>query len=85
MAALPDGRIIVGLGVVSGAENRNGMILVLDPASLDTPLVELGRHEPWVEAIAVLPDSRVVTVGDDGRVLLWMRRAACIKLCSRAG
>ena len=32
---------------------------------------ELGRHDGQVRAVAVLPDGRVVTGGDDGRVLVW--------------
>ena len=33
--------------------------------------VELGRHDSLVEAVAVLPDGRVVSGGADGRVLVW--------------
>ena len=32
---------------------------------------ELGRHDDWVRAVAVLADGRVVTGGSDGRVLVW--------------
>ena len=32
---------------------------------------ELGRQTSWVNAVAVLADGRVVTGGDDGRVLVW--------------
>ena len=32
---------------------------------------ELGRHDGGVLAVAVLPDGRVVSGGDDGRVLVW--------------
>ena len=32
---------------------------------------ELGRHDRTVGAVAVLPDGRVVSGGDDGRVLVW--------------
>ena len=32
---------------------------------------ELGRHDGPVQAAAVLADGRVVTGGDDGRVLVW--------------
>ena len=35
-------------------------------------LARFGRHgQDWVRAVAVLPDGRIVTGGDDGRVLLW--------------
>jgi WD40 repeat protein len=36
-------------------------------------ILELGRHEPGVEAVAALPDGRVVTGGSfgGGRVLVW--------------
>jgi hypothetical protein len=32
---------------------------------------ELGRHEMLVRAVAVLPDGRVVSGGDDERLLVW--------------
>ena len=32
---------------------------------------ELGRHDSAVNAVAVLPDGRVVSGGDDRRVLVW--------------
>ena len=32
---------------------------------------ELGRHEYGVAAVAVLGDGRVVSGGDDGRLLVW--------------
>ncbi len=32
---------------------------------------DLGRHDGWVAAVAVLADGRVVSGGDDGRVLVW--------------
>ena len=53
------------------AGGYDGRVLVWDPAEPGAPLVELGRHENWVEAVAVLPDGRVVTGGHDGRLLLW--------------
>ena len=53
------------------AGGYDGRVLVWDPAEPGTPLVELGRHENWVEAVAVLPDGRVVTGGHDRRLLLW--------------
>jgi hypothetical protein len=39
------------------AGGHDGRVLVWDPAEPGTPLVELGRHENWVEAVAVLPDG----------------------------
>jgi len=41
------------------AGGHDGRVLVWDPAEPGTPLVELGRHENWMEAVAVLPDGRV--------------------------
>ena len=46
-------------------------MLVWDPARPETGPVELGRHDDPVSAVAVLPDGRVVSGGDDRRVLLW--------------
>ena len=46
-------------------------MLIWDPAGPETAPAELGRHDDWVSAVAVLPDGRVVTGGDDGRVLIW--------------
>ena len=40
------------------AGGHDGRVLVRDPVEPGTPLVELGRHENWVEAVAVLPDGR---------------------------
>ena len=34
-------------------------------------ILELGRHDGWVYAVAVLRDGRVVTGGTDGQVLVW--------------
>ena len=34
-------------------------------------ILELGRHDDGVQAVAVLPDGRVVTGGGGGRVLVW--------------
>ena len=58
------------------ADGQDGRVLVWDPAEPCTPLVELGRHENWVEAVAVLPDGRVVTGDAGGRVLVWDPGAA---------
>jgi WD40 repeat protein len=62
-AALADGRVVTGGG-------GDGGVLVWDPAQPDTFPIMLGRHERAVEAMAVLPDERVVTSGPDG-LLIW--------------
>jgi WD40 repeat protein len=46
-------------------------VLVWDLDEPGTGPVELGRHEGGVRAVAVLPDGRVVSGGDDDRVLVW--------------
>jgi WD40 repeat protein len=33
--------------------------------------VRLGAHTAWVQAIAELPDGRVVSVGDDAQIIAW--------------
>jgi hypothetical protein len=44
----------------------------VDPrARPGTSPVELGRHDRSVRAVAVLADGRVVSGGDDRRVLIW--------------
>jgi WD40 repeat protein len=43
----------------------------MGPATPGTDTVELGRHDKWVAAVAVLPDGRVVSGGFDERVLVW--------------
>jgi WD40 repeat protein len=43
----------------------------MGPATPGTDPVELGRHDKWVAAVAVLPDGRVVSGGEDRRVLVW--------------
>ena len=42
-----------------------------DPADPGADPAELGRHDGPVRAVAVLADGRVVTGGNDGRVLMW--------------
>ena len=59
MAALPTGGW--------SAAGYDGRVLVWDPAAAGTGPAELGRHDGAVAAVAVLPDGRVVTGGDDGR------------------
>lgn len=46
-------------------------MLIWDPDHPGTAPAELGRHHDWVGAVAALPGGRVVTAGDDGRVLVW--------------
>ena len=55
----------------SPAATTTGRVLVWDPAEPGAGPVELGRHAGGVGAVAVLPDGRVVTGGDDDRVRLW--------------
>jgi WD40 repeat protein len=43
----------------------------MGPATPGTDPVELGRYDKWVAAVAVLPDGRVVSGGEDRRVLVW--------------
>ena len=42
-----------------------------DPADPGAGPAELGHGEGRVDAVAVLPDGRVITGGDAGRVLMW--------------
>jgi hypothetical protein len=42
-----------------------------DPAGPGAAPAELGRPDGGVSAVAVLADGKVVTGGDDGRVLIW--------------
>ena len=51
----PDGRVVTG-----GSDQR---VLVWDPAHPGAGPAELGRHDGWVQAVAVLADGRVVTGG----------------------
>jgi WD40 repeat protein len=44
---------------------------VWDPARAGGGPAELGGHDGGVRAVAVLPDGRVVSGGDDRRVLVW--------------
>ncbi len=50
---------------------RPGELLPVWTSSRSSPALELGTHDGPVWAVAVTPDGRVVTGGDDDRVLLW--------------
>jgi WD40 repeat protein len=63
VAGLPDGRVVSG--------SLDCRVLVWDPAAPGADPIELGRHDEWVQAVAVLPDGRVVSGGGDRRVLIW--------------
>ncbi|ADP78940.1 trypsin-like peptidase domain-containing protein [Pseudofrankia inefficax] len=86
MAVLPDGRLATGGGdprVLLWDPATPG----IDPTELgrhdgpvpamytlatgNGPPIEVGRGNISVEAVAVLPDGRIVTGGTDGQVLLW--------------
>lgn len=62
-SALADGRVVT--------VGPDGWVLMWDPATPGTGPAELGRHEGWVQTVAVLADGRVVTGGSDRRVLIW--------------
>ena len=49
-------------------------MLVWDPADPDADPVRLGGYlvkSDWVAALAVLPDGRLASSGNEGRVLVW--------------
>jgi WD40 repeat protein len=76
VAVLPDGR------VVTSGDGAAGRVLVWEPAEPGASPIELGRYDGWrpggefgehaglKNAVAVLPDGRVVT-GGEYRVLVW--------------
>ena len=54
------------------AQADSGLVPVWTTRRISRAFVrELGRHKGWVWGIAEGADRRVVTGGDDGRVLLW--------------
>jgi WD40 repeat protein len=77
MAVLPDGRVVTASVNGGGDSVDDGArLLVWDPAEPGTSPIELGSDELRVEAMAALPDGRVVTgsgsiLGGGGRVLVW--------------
>jgi WD40 repeat protein len=44
--------------------------LLWDPSQPESGPVELAGHAGWVEAVAVLPDGRVVSGGNDRQVFI---------------
>ena len=48
----------------------DGRVLVWDPATPNASPIELGRQDDDVQALAILPDGRVVT-GNGRQLLLW--------------
>ena len=55
-------------------------MLVWDPAAPGKRAIELGRHDGWVVGSGVcLSDGRVVSGGEDGRVLVWDLRPSPVK------
>ena len=85
VAVLPDGRVVSGSSVNTMAVlpdwqvvpgGYSGQVLVWDPAAPGADPAELGTHDSGVNAVAVLPDGRVVTVsrvvpGGSGGLLVW--------------
>ncbi len=65
VAALPDGRF------VTGDDNRR--VRIWDPIHLDRSPLELGAHSMPVQAVAVSPDGRVISAGEDedDQLLMW--------------
>ena len=63
LAALPDGRAVVGM--------QDGSVGIWDAGTMDAWPAETGRHDDQVSAIAVLPDGRIATGSYDRRILLW--------------
>jgi WD40 repeat protein len=64
LAELPDGRVVAG-----GIDER---VLVWDPNTPGADPVELGHHSYFVNAVAVLPDGRVVSGGGLGEgICVW--------------
>jgi hypothetical protein len=55
IAVLPDGRVATGGGLFLG------QALIWNPADPSARPVELGRARDWVDAVAALPDGRVIT------------------------
>src|SRR5207253_2990369 len=86
VAVLPDGRVVTGgVGVGVGVRelgwdptgpgtrpvaHARGGAAARVAAGLPGGRV-VGRHDAGVAAVAVLPDGRVVTGGDDDQVRLW--------------
>ena len=66
VAVLPDGWVVSGGGFMD-----DGRLLVWDPAHPETGPAKLGPSGGWAGALAVLPDSRLVSGGGDGRILVW--------------
>jgi WD40 repeat protein len=74
MAVLPDGRVVTGDvrgRILMWNLGRPELAQLRLQAKRGAMPVELGSHNGRVEAIAALPDGRVVTSGNDMRVLLW--------------
>jgi WD40 repeat protein len=63
LAALPDGRAVVGM--------QDGSVGIWDAGTMGAWPAEIGRHDDQVSAIAVLPDGLIATGSYDRRILLW--------------
>src|ERR1700748_2212835 len=61
-----------GAHVLSGSFDSSAILWSLPSGSAEQVL---RFHESAVNAVAILPDGRLVTGGEDGRIAIWQRGA----------
>jgi len=67
-----DGRVLIWDPTYPGSGPAQlGYHDTWEKANPGTQTAELGHHGPGVNAVVVMPDGRVATGGNDGRMLLW--------------
>ena len=54
-----------------GCGGSNGQVFLWDPSKICAALSELGWHNGMVNAVALLPEGRLLTAGEDGRLQVW--------------